>query len=76
MDLINDGFNHIVWMETSPGKSRSGFFPSGDSNQTELFKKLAAAHPKLFHWGILRDQASVYSEFRRAYKRGGAKPST
>jgi uncharacterized sporulation protein YeaH/YhbH (DUF444 family) len=76
MDLINDGFNHIVWMETSPGKSTTGFYVAGDSKQTELFKKLAAAHPRLFHWGILKNRESVFLEFRRAYKRGGSKPST
>jgi uncharacterized sporulation protein YeaH/YhbH (DUF444 family) len=76
MDLINDGFNHIVWMETSPGKSTTGFYAAGDSKQTELLKKLAAAHPRLFHWGILKNRESVFSEFRRAYKRGGSKPST
>jgi uncharacterized sporulation protein YeaH/YhbH (DUF444 family) len=68
LDLIQDGFNHIVWEETVEGS------PSNDdSEHTRLMKQLAAAHPRTIHVGKLSDPQSVITEFRLAYKKRGSR---
>ena len=64
-DLLRDGFNHIIWEETDDGRI--------DSDHTRLMKDLAASHPRMIHVGKVYDEASVYNEFRLAYKKRGTK---
>jgi uncharacterized sporulation protein YeaH/YhbH (DUF444 family) len=74
LDLLADGFNHIVWEET--GKADQQFppgFARRESDHTILMRQLAAAHPRMFHVGKIVDRESVFKEFRLAYKRRGGK---
>jgi uncharacterized sporulation protein YeaH/YhbH (DUF444 family) len=69
LDLINDGFNHIVWEETLEGNPSA----QADSEHTRLMKQLANAHPSTIHVGKLSDLQSVVTEFRLAYKKRGSR---